>query len=293
MTLRRALLLAAAALAVACAVLVALALRLAAPSPALIGAPPASLQAEAVQFDSASGSRLRGWYAEGRPGAGVVVLMHAVRGNRTAMVRRARLLRQEGLGVLLFDFQAHGESPGRHITFGHLEALDARAAVAFARSRAPGERIGALGVSLGGAAALLGPGPLEVDALALEAVYGRVREALVNRLHARLGLLGAIAAPAAAPVLEALVGWMIGAEAADLAPIERIGEARAPLILVAGTEDDRATLAEQRSLFERAPEPKQFWAVQGAGHQDFERHAPEDYRRRVIGFLAARLAAAP
>ena len=39
------------------------------------------------------------------------------------------------------------------------------AAVAFVRARLPGERVGAIGVSLGGAAALLGPAPLAVDAL--------------------------------------------------------------------------------------------------------------------------------
>ena len=54
---------------------------------------------------------------------------------------------------------------GRRITFGKLKALDAAAAVAFARDRAPGERVGALGISLGSAAALLRPAPLDVDAL--------------------------------------------------------------------------------------------------------------------------------
>lgn len=293
MRLRGALCAAAAAFAVACVVFVALGLRLAAPAPAQLGAPPADFPAEAVQFPSASGSRLRGWYAEGRPGAGAVVLMHPVRSNRTAMLRRARLLHERGLGVLLFDFQAHGESPGRRITFGHLEALDARAAVAFLRARAPAERIGAIGVSLGGAAALLGPAPLAVDALVLEAVYGDVREALRNRLRARLGPLGPVVAPVAAPLLEALLGFALGLEASDLAPLERIGEATAPMLVVAGTDDDRTTLAESRRLFRRAPAPKQFWAVEGAGHQDFERYAPADYRRIVRCFLAERLAAPP
>jgi hypothetical protein len=40
-------------------------------------------------------------------------------------------LRQVGArGFLLFDFQAHGESIGCHITFGYLEGRDAAAAVA-------------------------------------------------------------------------------------------------------------------------------------------------------------------
>ena len=82
-------------------------------------------------------------------------MMHGVRANRMSMVERARILHASGFSVLLFDFQAHGESPGKRITFGYLEALDAEAAVAFVRQRLPGERIGAVGTSLGGAAALL------------------------------------------------------------------------------------------------------------------------------------------
>ena len=145
---------------------------LSAPSRASIGPPPAVLPtAEAVTIPSGSGAALQGWWVPGLPGHGAVVLMHGVRGNRLQLVERARLLAADGVAVLLFDFQAHGESGGSRITFGKLEGMDAAAAVRFARGRAPGEPLGAVGISLGGAAALLGPGVLDVDALVLEAVY--------------------------------------------------------------------------------------------------------------------------
>lgn len=57
--------------------------------------------------------------------------------------------------MLLFDFQAHGESPGDHITFGFLESRDARAALDFVHRELPGQLVAALGISLGGAAAVL------------------------------------------------------------------------------------------------------------------------------------------
>lgn len=37
---------------------------------------------EEVAISSNSGSRLATWFAQGRPGAGAVLLMHGVRGNR-------------------------------------------------------------------------------------------------------------------------------------------------------------------------------------------------------------------
>ncbi len=103
------------------------------------------------------------------------------------MVDRARVLHEHGFSVLLFDFQASGESSGHRITFGKLEGLDAAAAVAFVRDRRPGERVGVIGTSLGGSAALLGPTPLAVDALVLEAVYPDMDAALSTRLRVRLG----------------------------------------------------------------------------------------------------------
>jgi pimeloyl-ACP methyl ester carboxylesterase len=103
------------------------------------------------------------------------------------MVQRARVLNDHGFAVLLFDFQAHGDSLGSHITFGRLEAMDAAAAVRFVRDRLPTEKVGAIGVSLGGAAALLGPEPLPVDALVLESVYPDIDAALANRLRTGLG----------------------------------------------------------------------------------------------------------
>ena len=183
-----------------CAAVLAMGLRLSAPAPAVVGPLPSGLPgAEAVAIASRSGSVLRGWWAPGpRPGGGAVLLLHGARSNRLAMVRRARVLHEHGFAVLLFDLQAHGESPGRRITFGRLEAADAAAAARFVRGRLPDERVGAIGVSLGGAATLLGPQPLEVAALVLESVNPDIEAARGNRLRARLGR---VAAPLDAPLL--------------------------------------------------------------------------------------------
>ena len=243
--------------------------------------------AETVEIPSASGSLLHGWWAPGlHPGGGAVVLMHGVRANRLSMVRRARALHEHGFAVLLFDLQAHGESPGRRITFGRLEALDAAAAIRFVRSRVPGERVGAIGVSLGGAAAVLSPEPLEVAALVLESVYPDIDAALANRLRAGLGrVAGPLLTPLLVPVFKLLLPPILGVTPDELRPIDRIGMAKAPLFIISGTVDDRTPLIEARALFEHAPEPKRFWAVQGAAHVDLERYDADQYWRNVLPFL--------
>jgi alpha-beta hydrolase superfamily lysophospholipase len=220
--------------------------------------------------------------------------MHGVRANRLSMVRRAEVLHTPGFGVLLFDFQAHGESPGRHITYGRLEASDAIAAVSFVRRRSPGELVGALGVSLGGAAALLGPEPLHLDALVLESVYPDIDAALANRLSSSLGpIAGPLFTPVLTPTFKLLLPPILGVHADELRPIDRIGMVRIPLLVASGTADDRTTLLEARAMFDRALEPKQFWAVQGAAHVDLERYGPDQYWSVVLPFLTMTLQRPP
>ena len=266
------------------AVLAASSCVLAAPSHAVIGPAPVRLHAENVVFPSRSGSAIHAWFARGRPGDGAVLLLHGVGSNRTSMLARAEFLHDRGYGVLALDFQASGESPGRHATFGARESLDAAAAMAFLHDSLPGERIGVIGVSMGGAATLLGPGPLAANAFVLESVYPTIRQALNDRLDtwlAPFGLVGRLFTPTVIRV----VGGEIGVREADLEPISRIGRIRAPLLLITGTADPYTPLAEAESLYAHAPEPKSFWAIPGAAHEDLFAYTPTEYERRVGAFL--------
>jgi alpha-beta hydrolase superfamily lysophospholipase len=256
---------------------------LAAPVPAVLGAPPADLRVEAVEIPSASGSRLRGWLCAVPGSRGVVVLMHGVRANRLSMVDRARFLTRAGYSALLFDFQAHGESPGEHITFGFLESRDARAAVELVRRRFPGQPVAAIGSSLGGASAVLADPPLGLDALVLESVYPAVEEATANRLRIFLGPLG----PPLAPLLLVQLRPRLGIDPAELRPIDHVGGVGCPVFVLGGTEDGRTPPEETRALFARAREPKRLWLVPGAAHVDLHGFAGAEYERRVLGFLAS------
>ena len=252
------------------------------PAPAAIGPIPSTLPgATSVAFSSDSGSEIQGWYAPGRPGRGTVVLAHARHGDRRGMLGRAEFLHAAGYSVLLFDAQAHGESPGERATFGYLEARDAAAAVAFAEERDTGSPVAFIGVSQGGAAALLGPSPLPVSALVLEAVYPTLEDAVANRIAIRLGALGDWLAP--------LLLWQVqprlGVPPQDLAPARGIRNITAPLLVIAGERDRHTTLAQSEQLFGAAPEPKHLWVVPGAAHEDFHRVATREYEARILAFL--------
>jgi fermentation-respiration switch protein FrsA (DUF1100 family) len=132
--------------------------------------------------------------------------------------------------------------------------------------------------------------PLRLDALVLESVYPDINAALTNRLRASLGpVLGTAFIPVLTPMFETLLPPLLGLRVDDLRPIDVIGNVTAPVLVASGTADNRTPLSEVRDLFDRAPEPKLFWAVQGAGHVDLEAYAPADYRRIVLPFLVEHL----
>jgi fermentation-respiration switch protein FrsA (DUF1100 family) len=255
--------------------------RLAVPPDSQVGAPPAWLSdVRPVSVVGAGGARLRGWFVPG--GArGCVVLAHAFRKDRRAMLGRARFLREAGYCAMVYDSRAHGDSAGATSTFGHLEAQDARAVVAAVRELAPDRPIGYIGVSLGGGAAVLGETPIGVSALVLEAVYPWLEAAIANRIELYLGSWGRRLTP--------LLLWQVeprlGFDPYQLNPVDRIAQIGVPLLLIAGSADRRTTLAESRQLFAKARRPKDLWVIDGAAHVDFHRHAKREYERRILEFF--------
>jgi uncharacterized protein len=255
------------------------------PLPAIVGPPPMELGADPVKIYSPSGSMLSGWFIRGESGRGVVVLMHGIRSSRLSMLERARFLHRTGYGVLLFDFQGHGESAGEHLTFGALEREDARAAVDYVRTQAPGERVGVIGASLGGAAALLAEPPLAVDAMVLEMVYTTIDKAVANRLALHLG---SASAPLA-PLLTAQLRWRVGVDPSVLRPVVAAAYVRTPKLFIGAERDQHTTLQDSLDLYHGAADPKELWIVPGASHVDLHAFAVTVYEKRVLAFFARHL----
>ena len=253
------------------------------------GEPPPELPAQAARIPIPTGSFVAGWFTPGQAGRGAVLLLHGVRGSRHAMVARALFLHRMGIATLAIDLPAHGESPAPRITFGANESHGAAAALAWLAQRCPGERIGAIGVSLGAASLVLARPDPAPAAVVLESMYPTIEEAVADRLAAHL------CAPAAmlAPALLWQMPWRLGVSTAQLHPIDQLSALRSPLVIAAGAVDRHTTLAETERLYAAAgAADKTLWIVPGAAHVDLYAFARPDYEQRVGGFLQARLRSA-
>ena len=246
---------------------------------------PPELDATAVTFPSESGSTLHAWYSHGMPGKGAVLLFHGVGADRAAMLGRAIFLHALGYSVMAIDFQAHGESPGRHITVGDLESWDVVAASEYLHRALPGERVGAIGVSMGAAAIVLAKKPLGLSAVVLESMYPTIEDALDDRMVMSLGSWG----PVCTPLLTMQLKPRLGIFPSRLRPIDSIARIGAPLLIIHGVEDRHTRIAEARREFAAAVEPKAMWEVPGAAHVDMHDFAREAYERRIDAFFAEKL----
>ena len=245
---------------------------------------PADFPAQVVEIPGPEHA-VAGWWRDLGGSSPIVLLLHAIRADRSSMLGRARLLLRHGFSVLLIDLQGHGETPGTAITLGARESADVGAALDWLKRTVPGRRTGVIGCSLGGAAVLLGPQPSGFDAVVLEAVYPRVARAIENRIRIRLGPL----APVLAPLLTVQLHPRLHVSPQDLEPIRSIGRLGAPVLVVAGSRDRHTTLAESEELFRAATEPKRLWVVEGASHQDFLAYDASGYATQVVGFLREHL----
>ena len=106
---------------------------------------------ENVSFTTSDGLTLRGWYVPSRNRAAVIAAP-----GRAGSQRPTRMLVRHGYGVLLFDRRGEGESDGDPNEFGWSADKDLDAAVAFLQQQSDVDRnrIGGIGLSVGGEALL-------------------------------------------------------------------------------------------------------------------------------------------
>lgn len=259
------------------------------PARAPMGPPPAGLQAETLRIPYGDGEHVAGWFLPGRAGEGAVLLLHGVRGNRLQMLERARWLQREGIASLLIDLPSHGESSGERITFGRREATGTEAALAWLRRRLPGEKVAAIGVSLGGASLLFARREPELHALVLESVYPTLVDAVQDRLAMRFGPAGAWLAP----LLLVQIPLRLNLSVDQLRPVDAVAAVHAPLLIAAGTQDLHTRWPETQALFAAANAPKALWPVQGAAHVDLHDFNAAAYEARLLPWLQHHLRKAP
>lgn len=215
--------------------------------------------------------------------APVILLFHGNGASRGQFAGHLNWLPANGFHALAVDFRGHGQSAEEPKSFGYTEARDAHAALKWAREEFPNSKIGVLGISLGGAAALVGEdGPLPADAMILQAVYPDFDRAVRNRVRLFAGDLGAAALT---PLLTYQSGPRYGVSHKQISPVLKAREFANPVLVIASTSDEYIPVAESEELAAAFPGRQWLWLIDGLGHGAISGLDDEVYRERVLTFF--------
>lgn len=250
------------------------------PSAVALARPPA----RDLKIASSDGVTLAATYWPGRTArAPAVLLLHGNGASRAMMAANAAWLATRGYAALTIDFRGHGESTATPHSFGLRESRDSAAALAWLKRHQAGAPVAVIGVSLGGAAALLGDqGPVAADALVLQAVYPDIRRAVRNRIAAQAG---SVPAWLLEPLLSLQALPRFGAWPSRIAPLAGVRRYRGPVFVIGGGADRYTPPAETREMFQAAPGPRALWIVDGLDHRAVSGLASDLYRARLLAFL--------
>ena len=226
------------------------------------------------------GLTLRGSCLEPPNPRGVLVLFHGIGGERY----RGFLSQVTtwGLVGVSFDFRAHGASDGDVTTFGWEERRDVAAVIGVVRSRWPGMKIAAWGISLGGAALCYAAEVTrDLDAVILESVYCDIDSAFEKRVTSHAP---AWTVPFALPA-KWLVAMRLGIDPSALRPVDFMSRLRPERVLVTtGEKDPWAGPDDVGSLTSRLPGCTSD-IVPGALHHDVWAVGGPAYAARVRAFV--------
>jgi uncharacterized protein len=230
---------------------------------------------EDVKLETSDGLELEGWYVPSKNRAAVIVFP-----GRSGAQKQARMLADNGYGVLLYDRRGEGESEGDPNSFGWDFDKDIRAGIDFLTQRADvdPQRIGGLGLSVGGEMML--QTAADTEELAAVVSDGAGARTLGEELDDVSGfekVTTAVSYGVRDLSNSVFQNRLPPDNLIDLVP--KISPT--PIFLIHAGSDDAGH--RNPDYFRAAKEPKQIWEAKG-GHTDGISEQPAEYERRVVSF---------
>jgi hypothetical protein len=211
------------------------------------------------------GLRIHGWFAPADSARATFVMAHGNAGNISHRYPLLRSLQRHRFNVLMFDYRGYGRSEGSPSEEGIYK--DGRAALDYALTlpEVRQDRLILWGTSLGGAVAVDVATNRHVAGLILESTFTSAKD--VARL--------------VYPFLPVQLFMHT-----RLNSVEKIKTVNTPLFVIHGSLDSIIPIGLGRKLFDAANEPKEFYEIPAADHNDTFFVGGDEYVSRIQKFVA-------
>ena len=213
---------------------------------------------DVIKLETARGERISAKYYENEQASHTILFSHGNAEDIGMIEPFARLLRDLGLNVLVYDYPGYGTSSGSPSEASAYAAIDAAYEYLLLEKRADPNRIVLHGRSLGGGVAVDLASRRPVAALILESTF-----ASVFRVVTRYPILPFD-------------------KFENIKKIERI---TCPVLIIHGTNDWTIPAYHGQRLFEAANEPKYSLWIEGAGHNNVVHREEKLYLNTIRVFV--------
>ena len=242
---------------------------------------------EEHHFPTQNNRSLYGWWVPAENDsakAPTLILVHGWNRNLGRMLRYIEHLHPRGYNLLAFDARHHGSSDKDGHASMYKFGQDVQAAVKHVRTLdIDPDRIGVLGLSIGGAGSIYAAG-IEPSIKAVVTVGAPAHPVDVMRREFKRHHLPGFLIWIILKQLE----WQIGAKYSSFAPSENIAKSAAAFLIIHGA-DDRVVLPSQGEKLHQAAQPNrsELWQISDFAHSNC--HHEPTFWDRVHKFLTNQL----
>jgi len=225
----------------------------------------AGVEGRDVTLTTADEVRVHGWWWEADPRAPAVVFFHGNAGNIAMRVPTVEALVARGMSVFLLGYRGYGRSEGSPSEEGVLK--DGLAALRWTAEQVGGaDRVVLHGRSLGGFVAAGVASRESVGGVVLESTFTSLRD-MARQVY---------------PFIPSFLLTRLRGHFDNLSAVRSI---EAPILVIHGDRDTLIPSEMGRELFQAAGEPRKWYVVPGAGHNDLPLIGGREYFDEVARFV--------
>jgi len=230
------------------------------------------LQYDDVTFRTEDGLNLNGWFVPGKKSSPddnlhTLLWFHGNAGNINRRLDNIKMLYDRvPANVFIIDYRQYGKSEGKISEQGTY--LDAKAALSYLHSRKDinNEKIIFFGRSLGSAVAVDLAVKEECCALILETPFTSIKE-MGKELY---------------PFLFISLHFL----RTKYDSLSKISKIKVPTLIMHGDKDELVPIEQGKILYDKANEPKEFYTIPGAMHNDTHIVGGEEYFDVIKNFIS-------
>lgn len=222
------------------------------------------INVEDIYFSAADGVKLHAWFVPAQNPVATLMWFHGNAGNLSHRLDNIQALLPLNLNVFIFDYRGYGRSEGTPDEAGiYLDSQAAYDVLVKTKNIVP-EKLFLFGRSLGGVFAAKTAATNPAAGLILESTFTSAQD-MAKKMFPFLPLGKAIRS--------------------KLDAVGMVQNLKMPKLFLHGTKDEIVPYTLGRKLFDAASEPKEFYDIKGAGHNDTYTVGGKSYFQALQGFI--------